>query len=218
MKNIHIVFDLDGILADTQKIHEKIESDFLASKWVILDPKIIGQTYAGRSPSEWIPECLIQNNIVFSYDEIDVFIESKDEKVIALLREWEISLMPWVKDTLQIFQNQWIRMGISSGACREFIDAFLIYFSLDMIEASTSANEVIHKKPAPDVFLSSFARLEELYGKPTQKWVVWDGKTDIIGGKASWAKTVLCFQEYPEIFPDFQIKEFSELQYIIYAK
>ena len=63
-------------------------------------------------------------------------------------------------------------MAISSGACREFINAFIAYFTLDMIEASTSANEVIHKKPAPDVFLSSFARLEELYGKPTQKWVI----------------------------------------------
>ena len=54
-------------------------------------------------------------------------------------------------------------MGISSGACRDFIDAFIAYFTLDMIEASTSANEVTRKKPAPDVFLSSFAKLEEIY-------------------------------------------------------
>lgn len=211
----HIVFDLDGTLADTQRIHQKIESDFLASKWVILDPKIIGQTYAGRSPSEWIPECLTQNNIIFSHNEIGVFIESKDEKVIALLWKWEISLMSWVIDTLRVFRTQWIKMSISSGACREFIDAFLTYFSLDMIEVSTSANEVTHKKPAPDVFLSSFSKLEKLYGKPNQKWVVWDGKTDIIGGKASWATTVLCFHEYPEISPDFRITEFCELQNII---
>ena len=32
MKNIHVVFDLDGTLVDTQRIHERIESDFLASK------------------------------------------------------------------------------------------------------------------------------------------------------------------------------------------
>lgn len=30
--NIHIVFDLDGTLTDTQKIHQQIESDFLKSK------------------------------------------------------------------------------------------------------------------------------------------------------------------------------------------
>jgi beta-phosphoglucomutase-like phosphatase (HAD superfamily) len=49
-----------------------------------------------------------------------------------------------------------------------------------MIEVSTSANEVLHKKPAPDVFLSSFEKLEKIYGKPDVKWVVGDGKTDII--------------------------------------
>jgi beta-phosphoglucomutase-like phosphatase (HAD superfamily) len=212
---IHIVFDLDGTLADTQRIHEKIESDFLASKGVIIEPTLIGKTYAGRSPSEWIPECLAHHSVLFSHDEIDVFIESKDDRVIALLSEWEISLMPWVIETLNIFQTRWIKMGISSGACRTFIDAFIAYFSLDMIESSTSANEVEHKKPAPDVFLSSFAKLENLYGKPTQKWVVWDGKTDVIGGRASWAQTVLCFHEYPEISPDFQITRFSELQNII---
>lgn len=84
-----------------------------------------------------------------------------------------------------------------------------------MIESSTSANEVQNKKPAPDVFLSSFEKLEELYEKPTQKWVVWDGKTDVIGGRAAWAKTVLCFHEYPEINPDFQVAEFNELHYIV---
>jgi beta-phosphoglucomutase-like phosphatase (HAD superfamily) len=41
-----------------------------------------------------------------------------------------------------------------------------------MIQASTSANEVEYKKPAPDVFLSSFAGLEKLYGIPDQKWVI----------------------------------------------
>jgi hypothetical protein len=41
-----------------------------------------------------------------------------------------------------------------------------------MIEASTSANEVVNKKPAPDVFISSFNTLEKLYSKPSQKWVI----------------------------------------------
>lgn len=211
---IHIVFDLDGTLADTQQIHQQIESDFLATKWVIIDPEKIGQTYAGRSPSEWIPECLRQNSMNFSQDEIDLFIESKDERVIDLLTRWKIELMSWVSETLREVQKRGIKMGISSGACREFIDEFVEYFHLDMIEASTSANEVIQKKPAPDVFLASFAILEKLYGKPTQKWVIWDGKTDIIGGAAAEAQTILCYQNY-NIMYDYRIDNFSEILSII---
>lgn len=211
---IHIVFDLDGTLADTQQIHQEIESDFLASKWVVLDPEKIGQTYAGRSPSEWIPECLRQNSVDFSQDEIDIFIESKDERVIDLLKRWKIRLMPWVLETLWELQKKGIKMGISSGACREFIDEFIVYFHLDMIETSTSANEVIHKKPAPDVFVASFAILENLYGKPSQKWVIWDGKTDIIGGAAALALTILCYHDY-DIAYDSRIDSFSEILRIV---
>ncbi len=211
---IHIIFDLDGTLADTQKIHQNIESDFLVSKWVLLDPEVIWNTYAGRSPSEWIIECLDQNNVNFSQDEIDRFVESKDERVIDMLKRWKIDLMPWVLGSLQEFKKRWIKMGISSWACREFIDEFITYFQLNMIEASTSANEVVNKKPAPDVFLSSFDTLEKLYGKPTEKWVIWDGKTDIIGGAAAGAKTILCYHDY-DISYNFRIDNFSEILDII---
>lgn len=211
---IHIVFDLDGTLADTQRIHEKIESDFLASKWVRIEPVLIGKTYAGRSPSEWIPECLHENNVVFHTDEIDHFIDSKDLRVIDLLKTGDIVLMDGVKEVLKTFFDQGMKMGISSWACREFIDEFLIYFDLDMIDATTSANEVVHKKPAPDVFLASFEKLEKIHGKPTEKWVIGDGKTDIIGGNASGAKSILCYHDY-DIPYTYRIDAFRELLDII---
>lgn len=208
---IHIVFDLDGTLADTQRIHEKIESDFLASKWIYIEPSIIGKTYAWRSPTEWIPECLREHHVNFHHDEIEIFVESKDAKVINFLKDGQIELMVWVLETLRFFASRGVKMGISTGACREFIDEFIAYFHLDMIEASTSANEVEHKKPAPDVFLSSFEKLEKIHGKPDAKWVVWDWKTDIIGWKAAWASTILCYHTYWDVYPDHVIHVFSDI-------
>jgi beta-phosphoglucomutase-like phosphatase (HAD superfamily) len=41
-----------------------------------------------------------------------------------------------------------------------------------MIDTSTSADEVKNKKPAPDVFLNSFHKLEKVYGVPDEKWVI----------------------------------------------
>jgi beta-phosphoglucomutase-like phosphatase (HAD superfamily) len=214
MKNIHVVFDLDGTLADTQKIHEKIESDFLVSKWVFIEPHMIGKTYAGRSPIEWIPERLEHEGVHFSYDEIDAFVSSKDSLVVELLEKWEIQLIPWVTETLGLLRDRGYMMAIASGACREFIDKFIEKFWLSMIEASTSADEVTHKKPAPDVFLSSFLKLEEKYGKPTEKWVIGDGKTDVIGWRAAWAHTILCYHSY-DIPYEFRVDNFGEITTII---
>jgi beta-phosphoglucomutase-like phosphatase (HAD superfamily) len=214
---IHIVFDLDGTLADTQDIHQAIESEFLLSKWVNIAPIDIGKNYAGRSPTEWIPECLHSYWVHFLEEEIQAFVDSKDQKVIELLHQDKIWLISWVQETLDFFKMNGCKMGISSWACREFIDEFIEHFSLNMIEASTSANEVVNKKPAPDVFLSSFEKLEKVYGKPSEKWVVWDGKTDIIGWKAAWAKTVLCYNNYNTPH-DYRINNFTELMTIIKKK
>ena len=129
MKNIHIVFDLDWTLADTQKIHQKIESEFLKSKGANINPKKIGEQYAGRSPSERIPEFLKQESIFFEISEIEDFIKSKDKKIVELLHKWEIELMPFVKETLSQLSQKWCKIWISSGACREFINDFISYFN-----------------------------------------------------------------------------------------
>jgi beta-phosphoglucomutase len=215
MQQIHIVFDLDGTLADTQKIHQQIESEFLASYGLSIDPSDIGRQYAGRSPIEWIPECLHQQEIEFSPQSILDFVHSKDTQVVSLLAQWSIELLPSVRETLiSLSQHEWVHMGISSGACREFIDDFLEYFDLDMIDATTSADEVIHKKPAPDVFLSSFQQLEDIYGTPDVRWVIWDGKTDVIWGSAAWAQTILCFHSY-DVPYTYRVDDFSEITHII---
>ncbi len=212
---IHIVFDLDGTLADTQDVHQTIESNFLSSKWVSIAPNDIWKSYAGRSPSEWIPECLYAHWVSFQVAEVIEFIESKDKKVIELLHKWEIQLIPWVREVLEYFHGKGYLMGISSWACREFIDDFVNYFWLTMILASTSANEVVNKKPAPDVFLSTFSKLEAISGIPDQKWVIGDWKTDIIGGNASHAKTILCYHDF-QIPYSYRIDRFPELISIIH--
>ncbi|MEI6118440.1 MAG: hypothetical protein WCP92_04305 [bacterium] len=62
---------------------------------------------------------------------------------------------------------------MSSGSARDLLDELITYFGLDkIIVASTSANEVKNKKPHPDVFLSSFSKIEEIYGIPDEKYVI----------------------------------------------
>lgn len=216
MKNIHIVFDLDGTLANTQKIHQEIESEFLQFKWVSIDPKAIGKQYAGRSPSERIPEFLKQKSIIFEEWEIDNFVKFKDKKVLELLHKWKIELMPFVKETLSQLSQKWCKIWISSGACRQFINDFISYFNFEnIIGSSTSANEVKNKKPAPDVFINSFKILEENYWKPNEKFVVGDGKSDIIWWHYTGATTIFYNNTQIESSfdesADFTITSFEQL-------
>ncbi|MFZ2150844.1 MAG: HAD family phosphatase [Candidatus Absconditicoccaceae bacterium] len=216
----HIVFDLDGTIADTQKIHQQIESDFLKSRGCIMIPEIIGVKYAGRSPQERISELLSSENIDFKKRDIDNFVDNKDNIVIDLLQKGEIQLMPYAVEILQYLNNKNYKIGLSSGACREFINQFIKYFNLEnIIIASTSANEVEKKKPNPDVFLSSFNQIEKIHGKPEMKYVVGDGRSDIEGGYRSGSKTVrlnyLKKTKLNDIYCNFEITSLKYLKDIL---
>jgi beta-phosphoglucomutase-like phosphatase (HAD superfamily) len=214
--NNHIVFDLDWTIADTQKIHEQIESDFLSKKGVFIEPKLIGATYAWRTPQEWMAEVLSSNNAEFDKDELEDFVASKDSIVIALLKEWKIELMPHAFEILELLHKNDYKIAISSGACREFIDEFIRYFKFeDIIIASTSSNEVEFKKPNPDVFLASFKKIEDIFWTPDIKYVVWDWWSDVEWWHRSLARTIWLNywkkDRLNDIYCNFEIQSLLEL-------
>ncbi len=216
----HIVFDLDWTIADTQKIHQQIESDFLKLKWYTIIPETIWVKYAWRSPQEWIPELLKSENIFFNQFDIDKFVHNKDNIVIELLQKWKIELMPYALEILQYLHNKNYKIWLASWACREFINQFIKYFWFEnIIIASTSANEVEKKKPHPDVFLNSFNQIEKLYGKPDIIYVIWDWWSDMEWWYKYWAKTIrlnYCNKtKLNDIYCNFEIKLLKELQDIL---
>ena len=218
--NIHIVFDLDGTLTDTQGIHQQVESDFLQSKWISIAPETIWIKYAWRTPKERISELLSFEKIDFTSEEIQQFVDGKDNIILWLLHSWKIGLISYAMETLQYLSKKWHKIGISSWSARDLLDELISYFGLDkIIVASTSANEVKNKKPHPDVFLSSFSKIEQLYGKPDIKYVVGDWWSDMEWWYKSWAKTIwlnyLKKQKQNDIYCDKEIVSLQQLQTIL---
>jgi len=218
--NIHIVFDLDGTLTDTQGIHQQIEADFLKMKGVEITPEMIGVKYAWRTPKEWIPEVLQSEHIDFTQEEVNAFVDQKDKIISQLLKEWRILLMPGAFETITYLYNKGYKLGVSSWSTRELIDELLSYFWLnDSILVSTSANEVERKKPHPDVFLASFKKIQDIYGVPDQKYVIGDGWSDMEWWHKAWAKTIrlnyLNKKKVNDSYCDREIVSLEELQKIL---
>ena len=220
MINTHIVFDLDWTLTDTQGIHQQVESDFLQSKWITIPPETIWVKYAWRTPKERISEVLASEKIDFTSEEIQKFVDGKDDIILSLLHTWKITLMPHARETLQVLYTKGYKLWISSWSARDLLDELINYFDLDkIVVASTSANEVKNKKPNPDVFLSSFSKIEELYGKPDVKYVIWDWWSDMEWWHKAWAKTIwlnyLKKQKLNDIYCDREIVSLHQLQTIL---
>jgi len=218
--NTHIVFDLDGTLTDTQKIHQQVESDFLQSKWIIITPEIIWIKYAWRTPKERISELLLSEKIDFTHEEVGKFVDGKDDIILSLLHIWKINLMPYALEALKYLHDKGYKIWISSWSARDLLDELISYFGLDaIIVASTSANEVKNKKPHPDVFLSSFRKIEEIYGVPNSKYVIWDWWSDMEWWYKAWAKTIWLNyakkEKLNDIYCNVEIKSLEELKNIL---
>lgn len=217
---MHLVFDLDWTLSDTQKIHEQIESDFLKEKWVYMEPTLIWRRFAWRTPQEWISEVLMKEKINYSKEELENFVSKKDKIIIWLLKKWKIELMPFAYKTLSYLNQIGYRIWISSWACREFIDEFIKYFELEkIIIASTSANEVENKKPNPDVFSKSFQKIETIFWVSDDKYVIGDWWSDMEWWYKAWAKTIWLNQsnksKLNEVYCNFEIESLRELRNIL---
>jgi phosphoglycolate phosphatase-like HAD superfamily hydrolase len=163
----------------------------------------------------------LSEKIDVSQEEVEKFVDGKDDIILSLLHAWKIGLIPHAIKTLQYLSEKWYKIGISSWSARDLLDELITYFGLDkIIVASTSANEVKNKKPHPDVFLSSFSKIEEIYGKPDEKYVIGDGWSDMEWWYKAWAKTIwlnyLNKKKINDVYCEREIQSLNELQDILY--
>lgn len=209
---LYIVFDLDGTLLDTQRFHAQIESNYLKEHGIDLTPEQITERFAGRTPREWIAEVLNEHGVNFSDETLEEFELHKNEHIVALAKEWKIGVLPWVVEFIEETRKyDDIVMGISSWTSVKTLEELIPWFKLS-IEYYTSADEVEHRKPAPDVFLRTFEKMWA--GEWTQKIVIGDGKSDMLWGKAAGAKTIF-INQHPEkgveVGADLAVHSFEEL-------
>jgi beta-phosphoglucomutase-like phosphatase (HAD superfamily) len=65
-----VIFDMDGVISDTQKLHSKVESDILSRFGINISPDEITFRYAGVKTKEFFKDLLTDKGVVFSLDEL----------------------------------------------------------------------------------------------------------------------------------------------------
>jgi len=79
-----IIFDMDGVITDTQTIHAQIESELLARAGVNIEPEEISKRFAGVKTSEFFRDLLTD---VGQEDKVDVFMQEKNRRLIDLVQQ-----------------------------------------------------------------------------------------------------------------------------------
>jgi len=158
-----IVFDMDGILVDTEKYWQQARVEFATSigqTWTLDDQRFL----MGSNTREWVTytqQRLKLENMTF--DQVEAQIKDR------LLHYYESSLpiMPGAVEAVQLAATHY-PIALASGSAHWAIDAIMRLTGLGQVfKVLVSADDVAHGKPAPDVFLEAARRL----GVPPQEMV-----------------------------------------------
>lgn len=149
-----VIFDLDGLLIDSEPIWARVEARFLERRGLHYDQEIARQ-YLGRRVIDLIGDF-----------QRDFGIRGEPE---ALLQEWVddylqltaqgIPLRPGAQEAVQELSSRY-RLAIASSSPLHLIRRVVKLFHWeDYLTAVQSGDQVKHGKPAPDIFLAAAAQL-----------------------------------------------------------
>jgi HAD superfamily hydrolase (TIGR01509 family) len=149
-----VVFDLDGVLVDSEQVWDDARRELVAE---------LGGTWTddatrammGMSSLEWSR---------YMHDELGVGLEPSaiSAAVVQKLEELyrrDLPLLPGAREAVRALAERW-PLGLASSSNREIIDLVLELADLtDAFAATVSSEEVARGKPAPDVYLEAARRL-----------------------------------------------------------
>ncbi len=151
-----VLFDLDGVLIDSVKLH--CRSYIIAMKSLGLEPDIEKiREMMGQKAEEIIAQ---SSNRPLTKEEIDYLVREKTRWYRKeLLREKPIK--PGARGILKWCKENGLKLGLATGTRRENVDAFLEILGFNPFDAIVTANDVKRAKPDPEVWLKTLEELGE---------------------------------------------------------
>ncbi len=149
-----IVFDVDGVLIDSEPVWERVRRKFTADRagrW----PDDAQDRMMGMSTGEWSAYMSRDFGLPLAPEQV------AEQVIAAMTAEYQthLPLLPGAVDAVRGLAGRW-RLAVASSAPKSLIEAVLDASGLrPAFAAAVSSEEVTRGKPAPDVYLEATRRL-----------------------------------------------------------
>lgn len=196
MKIRGAIFDMDGVLFDTERIYQQIWQKIAAARHIELDssfPAAISGTTGAQT-----------RQIVEDYyrvsDGTDIIDECTKKVKEELTRH--VPMKEGVLEILHFLQEKKIPMAVGSSSSIQ-----QIAFNLEKADIRgyfqeiVSGRQVAHGKPAPDIFLYAAERIKQ---RPAECLVFEDSKNGVRAGYEAGCMTIMVpdmIEPTPDIIP-----------------
>jgi HAD superfamily hydrolase (TIGR01509 family) len=149
-----VVFDLDGVLIDSEQAWDDARQEVVAESGGTWTPQA-SRAMMGMSSKEWAAYLRDELGVDLTADEIN---DRVVERLLAVYRD-ALPVIPGAREAVARLGDRWT-LGLASSSNREVIDLVLDGLGVtDRFAATVSSEEVARGKPAPDVYLEAVGQL-----------------------------------------------------------
>jgi len=149
-----VVFDLDGVLIDSEPVWEEVRRGLVAERGGHWAPDS-QRRLMGMSTPEWARYLSQDLGVGLPPDQVAATVI---DRMAARYRE-HLPLMPGAAEAVQRLAARW-PLGLASSAPAVLIDTVLEAAGLrPYFQVTMSTEQVPHGKPAPDIYLAVTSRL-----------------------------------------------------------
>jgi HAD superfamily hydrolase (TIGR01509 family) len=204
-----ILFDMDGVIADTQVAHSHVENETLKQKGIITTPEALLREFSGNTDRVLFRTMLSRAGLNSDEKAVDEMTELKKKLIDDYFKIHKIQFIPGARELIQGFHALGFPMAIASSSPKHFIEFVVKELELaSYFQALTSGHEVPKSKPDPAIFLLAAKKID---ATPQHCLVLEDA---IHGMNAAKSAGMFCLGlwDQPTSCPaDHQVKTFSGL-------
>jgi len=212
-----VLFDLDGVLVNSEVVKHLTIKDFIEEKGYDIDHRLFFALIGSHSTLNTWDE--IFDNIDEKIVDQTTFrtgFERYSKKIITNI-DFGKYKMPYIEETLEMLKKQGIKLACASSSSIEYIHRLLDQCKIkDYFDLIVSGDDFTLSKPDPEIYLHCASILE---AQPEQCLVIEDSPFGIQAGKSAGMLVVAIKEHYfglDQSQADIMIDSFEELIEMFY--
>jgi phosphoglycolate phosphatase-like HAD superfamily hydrolase len=168
-----VLLDIDGTLVDSNEYHVKAWDEAFRRHGYDVAPGAIREQI-GKGGDQLVPALLPQ----LSDAESEAIGGAHDEIFRSRYLE-KVRAFDGAHDFVACLHGRALKVVLASSAKRKELDHYIQLLNIDnLLEASTSADDVEKSKPAGDIFAAALSKIDS--AKPAQALAIGDTPYDVI--------------------------------------
>jgi len=194
-----IVFDFDGVIADSEPLHLRAFQQTLAEAQIELSGRDYYSRYLGYDDVGLLQALAADRGIPMSDREITALVARKGARLQEMMRADHV-LFPGALDFIRAAAEA-VPIAIASGALKHEIEEIIDAAGIgDLFGAIVSSGDTPQSKPSPAPYLLAFERLRDASGRdldPRRSVAIEDSRWGLESARRAGLRCVGVTNSYP---------------------